>query len=112
MTIGEAMREARKRAGLSQDELATLVGVSQTCLSQYENDMSFPRIDLVEMLADALGITIDEYVGHGESRKRKPNADGLRHLQQVARVAGMKELGEKVMDLISDTIKAERGAIK
>jgi hypothetical protein len=30
----------------------------------------------------------------------------------VARVAGMKELGEKVMDLISNTIKAERGALK
>lgn len=111
MTVGEAMREARNKAGLSQAELAALTGVSPTTLSNYENDVHLPKLDLVEMLADALGITIDEYVGHSSSGRGSPNAAGLRNLQQLARLAAMKELGGKIMDFVSDTVKAEKASI-
>lgn len=65
MTVGEAMKQAREKAGLTQNALATITGISPTSLNQYERDVYLPRIDAVEMLADTLGISIDEYVGHG-----------------------------------------------
>jgi transcriptional regulator with XRE-family HTH domain len=68
MTTGEAMRNAREKANYSKKELSQLSGINAYNIGQYELDRVKPRIDTAEMLADALGISIDEYIGH-EVRK-------------------------------------------
>lgn len=64
MTVGEAMTAARKKAGLSQEELAKISGLKCAMIGRYERDDTRPRIDNLELLADSLGISIDEYIGH------------------------------------------------
>ena len=65
MTRGEIMRMHRERAGLSQCELAKLSGISQVTISALEiGRNSGGNLDTIELLADALGLSIDEYVGH------------------------------------------------
>ena len=64
MTVGEAMRMAREKANYSRKELSKLSGINAYNIGQYELDRNNPRIDVVELLADALGISIDEYIGH------------------------------------------------
>lgn len=63
MSIGKAMADARVRAGLSQYRLAARSGVEQNYISQYERDKHVPSITNTVRLADALGISIDEYIG-------------------------------------------------
>ena len=50
------LRQARKQAGLTQDELAERVGAYKTFVSKYERGER--RLDVVEFLAvtDALGL--------------------------------------------------------
>lgn len=64
MTVSEAMKRAREKAGLSQYQLAKISGVVAQSISKYELGKALPRVDTVEFLADALGISIDEYIGH------------------------------------------------
>ena len=65
MTRGETMRMHRERAGLSQPELARLSGISQVTISALEKGRnSGGNLDTIELLADALGLSIDAYVGH------------------------------------------------
>lgn len=64
MTIGEAMRAAREKAGLSRNKLARMTGIPTVYLYRYENGESLPKVDTAEMLADTLGISVDEYIGH------------------------------------------------
>lgn len=65
MTRGEYMRHARNRAGMSIRQLSMLSGVPTGTISLLENNTSRSgRIDTLELLADALGISIDEYIGH------------------------------------------------
>lgn len=64
MTRGETMRMHRERAGLSQYELADLSGVTQKTIYALENNKNNGSVTTVELLADALGLSIDEYVGH------------------------------------------------
>lgn len=64
MTVGEATRAARERAGLSIGELSRKSGVSPTTIGTIESDHSEPKLVTIEILADVLGISIDEYVGH------------------------------------------------
>ena len=64
MTRGETMRKWRKRAGLSQYKLADLSSVTQKTIWALEHDKNNGSVTTVELLADALGLSIDEYVGH------------------------------------------------
>lgn len=60
----EAMRAARMEAGLTQKQLAETAGVHQNVISTYEKGKCAPSLYNIAALADALGLTIDEYVGH------------------------------------------------
>ena len=64
MNRGEAMARARRKAGLSQRQLSDLSGLSKTTIARLELGLHNGSITTVELLADALGISIDEYVGH------------------------------------------------
>ena len=65
MTRGETMRMWREKRGLTQPELAKLSGISQVTISALEiGRNSGGNLDTIELLADALGLSIDEYVGH------------------------------------------------
>lgn len=63
MTRGEHMRSVREASGLTQAELAARAGVSHQTLGYIERDVTSPRLDTLELLADALCIGLDDYVG-------------------------------------------------
>ena len=59
------MRMWREKRGLTQPELAKLSGISQVTISALEiGRNSGGNLDTIELLADALGLSMDEYVGH------------------------------------------------
>ena len=45
-------------------KLAEMTGYDPSVISQWENDKAVPRLTSVIDVADALGISIDEFVGH------------------------------------------------
>lgn len=64
MTKGEYIREAREKAGLSRRELARRCGLSHCTIVCLEKGTREGRIDTAELIADVLGISIDELIGH------------------------------------------------
>ena len=70
MTRGEQMKQARIRAGLTRNRLAEISGVHQNTIVGVEKGVAQGNIATIELLADALGISIDEYVGHKVSDKK------------------------------------------
>ena len=71
MTRGEYMRRARKTARLSQEALEKLSGVSKHVIGFIERGTTIGSIDVIELLADALGLSIDEYVGHNCVKEKR-----------------------------------------
>ncbi|HYF30960.1 MAG TPA: helix-turn-helix transcriptional regulator [Chitinophagaceae bacterium] len=57
MTIGQAIKEIRKRKRLSQAALAERAGITQTALSQIENGKR-PGEKTFERLSEALGVAM------------------------------------------------------
>ena len=65
MTRGEYMRKARINAGFSIVQLSDMSGIAQNTISLLERKAQRGGwVDTIEILADALGLSIDEYVGH------------------------------------------------
>ena len=52
------VRLLRRRAGVTQQELAVLAETSQSAIAAYETDAKSPTVRTVERLADSLGMTL------------------------------------------------------
>ena len=60
MTVGERIKAARKKAGMTQKELADKLGIPYQGISQYERGIRKPKIDTLVKIADSLGVTLEE----------------------------------------------------
>jgi len=69
MTIGKNIAELRKNNGMTQEQLAEILGVSSQSVSKWENDTTMPDIMLLPTIAGCFNITVDELYG-----SRKPQA--------------------------------------
>jgi transcriptional regulator with XRE-family HTH domain len=58
--MGERIRAARQRAGLTLRQLASATGVSASLLSQIENSRARPSVTTLYGLVAALGLSLDE----------------------------------------------------
>lgn len=67
----ENLRELREARGLTQDALAELAGTSKQVLSRYENGLRVPKISMVEKLAKALNVSINELTGEDQKEQEK-----------------------------------------
>ena len=68
MTLGERIREARKRAGMSQELLAERMEVSRQAVAKWESGRSAPSAERLYRLAEVLGTTPQHLLqGDGEA---------------------------------------------
>lgn len=65
MTTGERIRAARKKAGLTQVELAARLGVPYQSVGQWERDVRRPKLQTLQRIALALGTYVSEIVETG-----------------------------------------------
>lgn len=56
MSLGSALKEIRKSKGLSQDDVADSVGITQTYVSMLETDKAFPSKKTLMNIAKTLGL--------------------------------------------------------
>ena len=59
-SIGNRITKYRKALGITQEELASRLGLSSQAISKWECDTSCPDISLLPELCKELGITTDE----------------------------------------------------
>ena len=67
--MGEELRKAREKAGLTQDELAFKAHVHRTYVSLLERGKKSPTIDVLFRLCDALGIAASRLIARVERRR-------------------------------------------
>ncbi|WP_291258196.1 helix-turn-helix transcriptional regulator [Flavonifractor sp.] len=70
MKLSEKILYYRKKAGLSQEELAGRVGVSRQAVSKWELGDAAPEVDKLRALAREFGVTVDELIS--EEAPREP----------------------------------------
>ena len=71
MTVGKIIREKRIEAGLSQDKLADIIGVSQSHIAAIERGaIKTPRRETLIKFQEALGFDLTEYMPPPETKER------------------------------------------
>lgn len=61
--IGENIKALRKMHGMTQGDLALILGGKKSLVSNYENGYSTPDIYTLIKLADVFDVSLDELVG-------------------------------------------------
>jgi transcriptional regulator with XRE-family HTH domain len=63
MSFGKRLLDARKRKGVSQDELAQHLGTKGPVIGRYERDEMKPSIEVAAKMAELLDVSLDFLVG-------------------------------------------------
>ena len=64
MELGKQIYELRKKANLSQEQLAEKVGVSRQTISKWELGETAPDIKQAQVLSQIFGVSLDELTGN------------------------------------------------
>ncbi|MBQ9742235.1 MAG: helix-turn-helix transcriptional regulator [Ruminococcus sp.] len=59
LTLGAKVKNARKAAGFTQEQLAEKLGVSRQAITKWEADKGLPDIENIKLLSKALDVSID-----------------------------------------------------
>ena len=59
MTFGEKLKEARKEAGLSQEQFAEKMSVSRSAIAKWESDKGMPDVNNLKVMAQLLDVSVD-----------------------------------------------------
>lgn len=75
MSLGEKIREQRKKAGLSQEQLAEKLNVSRQAITKWETDKGIPEVTNLIAISDEFGLSLDELIKGDIVVKEKIIAD-------------------------------------
>lgn len=79
MNFGDKLKELRKAKGISQKDLANLLGVTQRTISYYESSNTPPaNAETVAKLAEALNVKLDEFAADTGNTKIHKLIDKLK----------------------------------
>jgi transcriptional regulator with XRE-family HTH domain len=107
-SFGSNMARLRKDRGYSQRDLARETGISQRMISYYEKQANYPPTHILPVLAEALGLTVDQLLGRGNGTKDKKSKD-MRLWRRFSQIEKMNPKEKRKMIQLLDTfIENER----
>ena len=96
---GAMIKRLRENRGMTQQQLAEKLAVSDKAISRWETGRGYPDISLIEPLAGALGISIIELFSGEDVANRNRAFDMLRMKLYVCPICGnvIQSIGEAVV---------------
>lgn len=83
MSLGERIKEHRKKSRLSQEKVAELVGVSRQAVTKWETDQSAPNTENLFRLAEIFHTTVDALVSPGIANEPQSLAEQIHLLYRT-----------------------------
>lgn len=97
MTAGQRIYQCRKKKKLSQEYVATVLGVSRQAVSKWENDLSVPDTMNYINLAKIFGVSV-EYLVFGEEENAAAEDDFVLAKKDVPKEDAAEEDGDEKVD--------------
>jgi len=95
-SIATNLKEARKKQGLTQSELADLVGVTREAIAAYETGRVRLMDDILISFASALKVTTDEILGVSKI-KSDTSTLSLRLVKRLQKIENLPPNQQKVL---------------
>ena len=94
-------KELRNNAGLTQQEIARSLDVSQSTITMWENDKRRPDLEMLEFIADFFNVDLNYLTGNSNNTTRILSGDQLSLISVFDRLNddGRRKLIEYARDL-------------
>ena len=112
MELGKRIQELRKKAELSQTDLAQKIGISYTQMSRYEVKNVQPPADVLKKIADVFGVSVDYLISGDSEEKAKATLKDAKLLQLFKAVEGMNEKDKNIITELISTFVFQRDTQK
>ena len=88
VTIGSKLKQARLKKELTQENVANILNVSRTTISNWEVGRSYPDLESIVALSDLYNISLDELLREDEDMVKKLSNDSkvLGKLIKISRI--------------------------
>lgn len=106
VAFGQRLAALRKERGLTQVQLADLLGTSQQAVTAYENGTRRVPITTLPLLAQSLGTTIEELIG-GEAKRSSKRGPAPKIQQQLERVSQLPRARQRMVSEVLDSLLAQ-----
>lgn len=106
MGIGKKIKEAREELNLTQADLARLVGVTSSAITNYENEVSHPKEQVLYKLMDALKVDANYLFHDVLVDLNVPQSPTLSYKDQehIKKYQSLNETGKDQVDSYTDYI--------
>ncbi len=71
MTLATNIKKVRQTRNISQEQLAEMINVNQTFVSQLERGIRVPTVAMLEQIADVLDCSVDGLLGRNTAYQLK-----------------------------------------
>ena len=78
-SIGEIISSLRKERGMTQNDLAEKMSVTDKAVSKWERNLSCPDVNSIPKLAEILGTTVEELL-NAQSKKEDNKIDEIMNI--------------------------------
>ncbi len=101
-TLGERLRKARKRKGISQSAASEAIGISNKALSRYETDASYPALEVLKKLGRLYDVSSEYLLGNtGAMGESSDTAYSPEASENMISMTDHKASAKKLIDFIS-----------
>lgn len=91
LKIGAIIKKLRTENNVTQDALATALGVTPQAISRWEAEGGYPDIELLPMLADFFSVSTDELLGYRLSEREETLANIKKEMERLSEVSTIDE---------------------
>ena len=108
--FGERLHSLRERAGLSQQQLAEKLGLTQRAYAYWERSPVALRPEQLAQLAEILGVELDELVyGSRKARRRGgPTGRAKQTFEKLSELSRSQQ--QKILDVVEAFVAQNNGA--
>jgi transcriptional regulator with XRE-family HTH domain len=103
--FGQRLHEQREAAGLSQQQLADKLGMSQRAYAHWERRPVALRPDQLQSLASALSLPVEALLANGESKKRGSGPAGKMRQLFMSASKLPRSQQEKILSILQPFIR-------
>lgn len=75
-SLGQMISSLRKEKGMTQNDLAEKMNVTDKAVSKWERDLSYPDINSIPRLAETLDVSVEELLNAKKAEENSKNKIG------------------------------------
>lgn len=110
LDFGQRVSERRKALGITQEELADRLGLSQQTVLSIEKGRRRARISILPELADVLSLSLDELLLGAKPKAKGPRGPQSKLQQQIELVRTLPRTKQRfVIEMLENVIATTQG---